>query len=271
MNLNYILYTGDTTITGSKKDIFDSNQIGYYSLANSFIGSSYILLDSEGNRKNDSFFFDHEIITGSYSSTVSINSQTLLEGRLDILESSNKNYYSVGGSGCYSIDPENSEGKFIFSEDLYTDNDDEILYNYRDPYSGVVSLKSSNGTFSNSITSLAQKTNTVYGDASSVTLMFEKYDVFFNGQKLYEGDYPISSATGKLFSVKKPDKINDFSSDEIDSYGSGFVENQVNFYSNGLEQNPEDFLQLHTGVYMIERQIPVSMQLINPITLTSSI
>lgn len=271
MNLNYILYTGDTTITGSKKDVFDSNQIGYYSLANSFVGGSFILLDPEGNPKNDSFFFDPEIITGSYSSTVSLNSQTLLESRLDILESSNKNYYSVGGSGCYSIDPENSQGKFIFSANLHTDNDDEILYNYREPSSGIVLLKSSNGAFSNSITSLAQKTNTVYSDSSSVSLMFENYDVFFNGQKLSQGDYPISSATGKLFSVKKPDNVYELSSDEIDVYGSGFVENQVNFYLNGLEQSPEDFLQLHTGVYMVESQTPVSMQLINPIILTSSI
>ena len=96
----------------------------------------------------------------------------------------------------------------------------------------------------------------IYEDA-----LFENYDVFLNGQKLKYSEQPDYGTTGHLFAIPKKDKINEVFSDEPDLFGSGFVEHHVDFYLNGMEQDPQDFLQTYTGVYMIETGVNSSFTL----------
>ena len=269
MNFNYILSTGDSTISGSTLNILEKNQVAF--AQDSYLSSRYVILDNDGNIKLDPFYFDDSIITGGHTTLLSLNSQTLLEGGFDITTGINQFYYSINGTGSYTIDLDNSENKIIFDSSLDVTNNDIVYYDKRDFSTGVVLLKTNDGSFNTSISNLTQKTHLSYGDASSVDDLFNNYFVYFNGQKFTQGDYPDNESTGKLFSIKKPSKINDIDGDSSDIYGSGFIDHHIDLYLNGLEQDPQDFLELYTGVYMIETGVDSSIKSINSQTETYSL
>ena len=269
MNFNYILSTGDSTISGSSLNILEQNQLAFP--RRGYLSTRYVILNDNGSIKEDPFYFDDSVITGSHSSLVSLNSQTLLEGGFDLTTGANRFYYSINGSGSYTIDLENSENRFIFDGSLDVTTDDVVYYDKRDFSTGVVLLKTSNGSFNTSISNLTQKTHLTYGDSSNVDNLFDNYFIYFNGQKISKGDYPDNGSTGKLFSIKKPTEINDIDGDSADVYGSGFVDYHSSLYLNGLEQDPQDFLQLYTGVYMIETGVNSSIGQHNSETETYSL
>ena len=62
-----------------------------------------------------------------------------------------------------------------------------------------------------------------------------------------------------MFAIPKKDEINELLSEEPDVYGSGFIDNQVTFYLNGMAQDLEDVLTMYTGVYTIETGVSASI------------
>ena len=70
-------------------------------------------------------------------------------------------------------------------------------------------------------------------------------------EKLKQSEYPSSTVTGNIFAIPKKDRIKEIYSGEADVLGTGFIENQLDFYLNGMEQSLDDILQLDTGVSQI--------------------
>jgi hypothetical protein len=258
MNYNYILFTGDSTISGSITNFLNNNNLAYS--LQQYSQESYIILDENGKEKENPLYFDDSIITGSHCSLASLNSQTLLEGGFSITVGSNKYYYTINDSGNYAIDVENSNGNIILDPSLTLDSEDIVFYDKRDSATGV-SIHSPLPALD--VDGLRSKVHTAYSNAGTEDALFENYDVFLNGQKLKYSEQPAYGTTGHLFAIPKKDKINEAFSDEPDLFGSGFVEHHVDFYLNGMEQDPQDFLQIYTGVYMIETGINSSFTLIN--------
>jgi hypothetical protein len=265
MTYNYIVSTGDSTISGSVLNILDNNQISYS--RQQYEKDIYVIRDEDGEEKENPFYFDDSIITGSNCSLLSLNSQTLLEGGFSITTGANKYYYNINDSGNYVVDGENSKGNIIFDPVLTLGYQDFILYDKRDFATGILIYFTSSFDFI-AIEALKSKVDSAYSNASTAGLLFDNYDVFLNGQKLKLYEYPNSTVTGNLFAIPKKDGIIEVHSDEPDLFGSGFVEHHVNLYLNGMEQDNQDHLQLYTGVYMIETGVNSSFTLVGEETET---
>lgn len=258
MNFNYILSTGDSTISGSLSRTEDRNRLSFLSYVDDFFFQKPLVnLDSAGKVKNDSFFFDSKVITGDQCSLVSLNSQTLFEGQEQINDSARWNYYNLN-TGDYFVDLVSGTNSFQFAENLPTSVSDIVFYDKRDAATGILTYSTSSFD-SSEIDALRSKANSAYSNAGAESDLFENYDVFLNGQKLKQNEYPSSTVTGILFAIPKKDEINELLSEEPDVYGSGFIDNQVTFYLNGMAQDLEDVLTMYTGVYIIETGVGLSI------------
>ena len=149
----------------------------------------------------------------------------------------------------------------MFDPVLNLDQKDVIYYDKRDFATGI-SIHSPLPALD--IEGLQSKVHAAYSNAGTEDDLFENYDVFLNGQKLKYSEQPDYGTTGVLFAIPKKNAIIEIHSNESDVFGSGFVENHVDFYINGMEQTTEDFLQIYTGVYMIETGIDSSVYFDHP-------
>jgi len=270
MTYNYVIATGDSTITGSQLNISHKNQFPSFS-ANLF--KTHFRLDENGEKKDYPFVFDTSIITGSGVSLVSFNSQTMLEATgVTISTTPNQNYYiqAANDLGNYIVDLDNSEGEIMFDPILNLNNQDVIYYDKKDFSSPFSRAKTST-----SVGSWSTELDNIHSDiddgpiSSSKAELEENYFLFFNGQKLkdFSSNTELDSATGVIFAIQKQDNTDEITG-VADSYGPKFIENHIDFYINGMEQTPEDFLQIHTGVYMIESGVDSSVYLVNKQTLS---
>ena len=74
----------------------------------------------------------------------------------------------------------------------------------------------------------------------------------------------ILTGYGKIFAIPKKEKIKEVTGLTPDIYAQPFVENQTNFYINGMEQDKNIYLELFTGVTMIKTGLSASIKLTNP-------
>ena len=260
MNFNYILSTGDSTISGSSYSILETNQLAFKQ--NEYSSIRYYMLEEDGRAKDNSFHFDSSIIKSGFSSLVSLNSQTLLEGDFEVSTGRNKYYYTITDSGNYTIDIENSDNKFIFDSLIPISDDSVIYYEGRDYSIPFVQEKTgiAIGSWNDSLDDLLTSVDSVDPTADIAELQ-EKYFLFFNGQKIsdFSTATDLDDASGIMFAMPRKTKINDIYGSAADIYGSGFIDNQVDFYLNGMRQDPQDTLQLYTGVSMIQTGVSSSI------------
>jgi hypothetical protein len=266
MKYNYVIAIGDATVTGSQLNQDHKNQEPYF--GSSLSQKTHFRLDEDGNEKEYPFYFDETIITGSKTSLMSFNSQTMLEAAsFSIVTRGGKNYYIVEDdeSGNYIVDVDNSQGSIMFDPVLTLDTEDIIYYDKRDYSSPIGRTKTSKGVSSWSA-SLTLLLNTINASdpTANIAEMEEKYFLFFNGQKIsdFSSNTDLDTVTGTLFAIKKQDNTDEITG-VADSYGTKFIENHVDFYLNGMKQDPEDYIQTNTGVYMIETGKDSSVYLTN--------
>jgi hypothetical protein len=183
----------------------------------------------------------------------------------------NRFYYSFTDKGSYAIDQEHSANKFIFETGLILSKSDLILYDKKaqSPTISVYKTAQSSDAWSISFTSLKDAADSI-SVTDSIAQMESEYDIFFNGQKVYLSD-DLNDPTGILFGIPKSDNISEVISTYPDVYGTGFVENHVDLYLNGLEQETSSFLEIFTGVTLIETGVNTSLKLIQPTTETFSL
>lgn len=274
MKYNYVIATGDSTVTGSQLNQDHKNQNPNFGFSS--FQKTHFRLDEDGNEKEYPFYFDDRIITGSKTSLMSFNSQTMLEvDDFSIITRGAKNYYIVADdeSGNYIVDVDNSQGNIIFDPVLTLGKEDVVQYDKRDyssPFSQLKLTRAAN-SWSTYVTLLFNKINNS-DPTADIAEMEEKYFLFFNGQKIldFSSNTDLNTVTGTLFAIKKQNNTDEITG-VADSYGTKFIENHVDFYFNGMEQDPEDYIQTNTGVYMIETGLDSSVYLTNQQTETHSL
>lgn len=252
MNFNYVLTTGDGSVTGNFLNFLEKNRkssiVGY----ESYIRPEYpFVVNQDGSLKFEASSLDSNIVTGDHSSLLSLNSQTLLEGEEEVTDEGGMLYYNLA-SGEYFVDTFSGQNVFHFIPELDVTNEDIVNYDKRDFATGI--LTHSTSTFDYvAIDALRSKVDSIYSNASTEVILFDNYDVFLNGQKLKLYEYPDNTVTGNLFAIPKKDRIYEVYSDEPDLFGSGFIEGHCDLYLNGMEQITDDILELHTGVHKMIR------------------
>lgn len=230
MNYNYILYTGAESITGSREFISLRNDTG------TFVG--------------DGFIYNSSMVTGTHSSTLSLNSQTLFEESPIIVTGLNRTYININ-TGDYYVTPDDDtySSTFRFDQGFPISSSDIVIYDSRSGSTGVAYDKGDQQGYQLTEDALTTKVNSIYSNASNREQLFDKYNVFFNGQKFQYGFAPSEyQTTGRYFAIPKQANVQETFSGDPDICGTGFVEGQVSYYINGLEASPSDFVETYTGI-----------------------
>lgn len=230
MNYNYILYTGTESITGSREFVSLRNDTG------TFVG--------------DGFIYNPFMVTGAHSSTLSLNSQTLFEESPIIVNGLNRSYIDIN-TGDYYVTPDDDTYSSTFRLDrgFPISSSDIVIYDSRSGSTGVAYDKGDQIGYQLAEDALTTKVNSIYSNASNREQLFDKYNVFFNGQKFQYGFAPSEyQTTGRYFAIRKQAKIKETFSGDPDICGTGFVEGQVSYYINGLEASPSDFVETYSGI-----------------------
>ena len=235
MIYNYMLNTGTSTITGSVSTDVDNNQ-----------QASFIL---------DSFYIPILNRTGTNNLIVSLNSQTLIERDPTSQDSQFGKIYSTSGD-FYFITGESISKMFFENFDAVPLLQRNLLFDLR-PFNKIALGTGVNNTqISNSLVSDIRLNLTGYSGN------LNQLDYFLNGQKLYSGSgsYGIVNntgflysgvATGKVFAIPQKQNTLNFTGLKQDVYGQDFIENEVNLYINGMEQNKNSWIEMTTGVTLI--------------------
>lgn len=233
MNHEILFKTGTSTLSGCRNVAAKTNYSPLFS-------SDFVMLDNS--------------ISGKNMSKVSLNSQTLCEADFTTVSLPFVSFKET--SGDYFVDESLSKSKGFLSSDLVLAELDEVSFLYEKRNSGSFAIYSSTGysTFNTGMeNAIAQKIPTKTGQLSSL-------EFYLNGQKLYSGDsYTITGSnnrfnylqtiTGKMFAVEKSSNFSESIAQDI--YGTGFIESNSNYYLNGLEQSPESWLEVFTGVSLV--------------------
>jgi hypothetical protein len=257
MIYDYILSTGDSTISGS----LITGYTGHKAFASNF---------------GETFYYNDGLISSEKEMQLSSNGQTFYEDIPIETQATNEKIYQAF-SGDFFL----KTGSTVFFDrnKLFTSSGTPFRAAYKVKYqkytgSSAVGL----GTGSDlgiTLTSGISGVNT--------SLDFDGYDYFLNGQKIYSGvgigvsagvgtqfTLSFNSAYGgvltaenksnyKAFAFIKRDRVKQVSGSLPDVYGSGFIENQTTFYLNGLNELDENYLELYTGVNIIKAGEPAGL------------
>lgn len=251
MIYNYILSTGDTSMSGSLVS-------GY---ANQKDFSSNFLED---------FYYDSTLITGEKKMQLASNGQTLFEEVPTETAGTNETVFQIFSGDFFlktGASNELDRNKIFGSSTTPLKAGYNVVY---EKYTG----KSAIGLGTGSLGVGPALTSGISGISQAYD--FDGYDYFLNGQKVYSGvGCGVSAGIGSQFmlgfdsaqggvvtSVNKSnfkgfafireERIHDFTGLNPDVYGSGFMEDQTNFYLNGVKENDSIYLELYTGVNTIK-------------------
>ena len=259
MIYNYILSTGDTSMSGSLSS-------GY---ANQKDFSANFLED---------FYYDSTLITGVKNMQLASNGQTFFEEIPTETEAINETVYQIF-SGDFFL-------KTGASDEL---DRNKIFGSSTTPFKAGYNVVYEKYTGKSAIglgTAAADLGPALNSGISGVEdgLTFIDYDYFLNGQKVYSGvgvggsagigtqfvlNFDSSSYGGiittanksnfKAFAFIKQERLHDFTGSAPDVFGSGFIEDQTNFYLNGVKENDSIYLELYTGVNTIKTGVSAGL------------
>ena len=239
MIYDFILNTGGLTIIESSSSNFNNNYKGDFIL--------------------DSFYIPLLDRTGTHDILASLNSQTLVETAEAYTPNQFENIYSGNGDYYFKTGESISKMNFLGNLNIYSLNEKNLFFDLRSPIQAAIGTGLNSGQIEASLMDDLKIKMTGYtGDLN-------KLDYFLNGQKIYSGEsYTIlnntgfkfnESTEGKIFAIPKKEKTIQITGFNSDIYGYKFIENEVNLYVNGMEQNKNLWLELSTGVILIETGI----------------
>tara|TARA_B100000131_G_scaffold272543_1_gene273543 strand:+ start:3701 stop:4537 length:837 start_codon:yes stop_codon:yes gene_type:complete len=256
MIYDYILSTGDATISGCSSSALGADRFDEINLTAS---------NSAGT-----FYFDNSVITGAQEIMLSANGQTLFQEVPKTGHAQKKSVYSIF-TGDFFIKTGDSDffekGVLFFETGVSIKGSSSVLYDKMTGYFFA-------GTGDENGTGLGGCLGSgIRGKLPAAT--FDQFHYFLNGQKVYtgrgvsgtaisEGFIPDFNSGGggvvsgsnttkfKALAYLKRDKINQITGEQADVYGAKFIENQTNFYLNGVEELSSIYLELYTGVSIIK-------------------
>jgi hypothetical protein len=208
-----------------------------------------------------------KLISGINYSRLSANGQTLVEQNAYIYDEEEvpPNYVN---SGDYYFRTGETFKNVSFNQNLNVAalSAYSFLYNIKDDHREAPVGTGVSATTKNS--EIATQLAARYQDKTGSFAGMDSFDYFLNGQKIYSGisgSYHISgagfnfslldTADGKVFAIPKNTGIYNTTGITPDIFGTGFVERTVFAYANGLCLHPDNWLELHTGVTLIETGI----------------
>lgn len=247
MNYNYTFTTGVSTISSSRNFVIERN------IQAPFAGNG--------------FLFDQDVVTGTHTALLSLNSQTLLEEEVIVEQGLNKTYNYVNTGHYYIASGDISYPNIFKFQDISVSGDDLVFYDKRVQYPPFVQEKTNigGGTFYDAVYDFRVFIqNSREEDIDTFEALEERFSVFFNGQKIVNIDsIDLDNSTGILFAYEKYLNTTEIISADPDIYGTGFVGSQVSYYINGMEQDPSSFLEIYTGITGIKTGVSSYVPLIN--------
>ena len=252
MIYNYILSTGDTSMSGSLSS-------GY---ANQKDFSANFLED---------FYYDSTLITGVKNMKLASNGQTFFEEIPTETEAINETVYEIFSGDFFlktGASDELDRNKIFGSLTTPFKAGYNVVY---EKYTGksAIGLGTGSANVGPALSSGISGVSQAYG--------FDGFDYFLNGQKVYSGvGCGVAAGVGtqfilsfdssqggvvtsdnksnfKSFAFIKQERLHDFTGSAPDVFGSGFIEDQTNFYLNGVKENDSIYLELYTGVDIIKK------------------
>ena len=252
-----VISTGDTTISGCRLSEIGTDTYNITNLTPAGTANSYS--------------YNRNISTGQLEIKLSVNSQTFLHEIPSTGETANEKVFQLTGAGQFFTKTEQDSSleraKLNFVPSTLTRATDKLLYNIE-----TGGIFAGTGDLGNSLKTgiLAQ-----YQDK-----FFTDFDYFLNGQKVYSGrGVALPAGVGgssfkpsfrtvegevvtndnknefKYTAYKKRPRVISITGDSPDIYGEPFIEKRTNHYINGMEQPQSSYLELYTGVTIIESGI----------------
>lgn len=264
MIYDYILNTGDLTISGCISENLGTDRLSGLNVVPSNDGGSFI--------------FNKRLITGEHETSLALGSQTLYQEIPTGAEATNETVYQIF-TGDFFIKTGASEeldrSRLFFDSTTPAKQNSVIRY---DKFTGVFVAGTGKAACSESImvSGISNSLGSGIRNADP-SPDYYSYDYFLNGQKIYNGFgveisgiggsdwipyYSNNSTFGivsgsnehlfKGLAYKKTDRINNITGTEPDIFGTGFIEAQSTLYINGLRELNSIYLELYTGVTLIE-------------------
>lgn len=227
MNFNYILGTGGSYIHESAQTILVKNK-------RSVINDGEIVDSSS-------------VVTGSYSILLSANSQTLHEVEAT-KETVNSEDYYYSDSGDFYTYIKNG-GSISVIKDSSFDKDDLFYFDTKKSKQKIqVTKPEGESWLGDTLPNLTQDIQPI-----STGEFFSGWDVFLNGQKVPEIDGGLlDGISGVAFAIEKDDGIWETDGSIEDVFGVKYIPKQVDLYLNGLSQPDSLYMELYTGISLVE-------------------
>ena len=258
MIYDFVLSTGDTSVSGCSSDVLQTD--------------TFNLFHNEAGASQSRFYYDRNLSTGQDELSLNLNGQNLFQEIPEIIELSNQIVYTIKTGDVFT---KGSEASIYDSSELYfhtttpVNSTSDISYN-------VLTGGMFVGTGD-----LGLSLNSGISGQYSVS-DFKDYHYFLNGVKVYSGagvgiavgagtsqawqfsfGVGVSAAGGvvsnenknkfKYTAHRKRIRTTDTTGRYSDNvYGSGFLEGRNNFYVNGILQSEDNYLELYTGVSLIK-------------------
>jgi hypothetical protein len=211
------------------------------------------------------------LISGINYSRLSANGQTLAEQKASIFDIDEIPPAYVN-SGDYYFRTGETYKMVSFNQNLNANalSAYSFIYNIKDDHREIPIGTGVSAANKNSV--IATQLTARYPEKTGSFVSMDSFDYFLNGQKIYSGisgSYHISGAgfnfslldeaDGKVFAIPKNTGIHNITGVASDIFGTGFIEKTVFAYVNGLCLHPDNWLELHTGVTLIETGVQSSL------------
>ena len=255
MIYDYILSTGDSTISGCVSEALGTDRLGELNQR---------ILNAGGN-----CYFNTNLISGEMGIMAALNGQTLFEEPPTTGQATNEIFYQIF-TGDFFVKTGASDlidrANIFYAGSTPEKAAYKIFYN-----------KITGGSFAGTGMSAADEMGRSLRSGISggyPSAAFGDFDFFVNGQKLYSGlgveelaygdswmpDFvngqgfvtADNASSFKATAYLKTDRINEVTGGSPDVFGSGFVDGETNLYINGLKQEPTSYLELYSGVNTIK-------------------
>lgn len=244
-----VISTGDATISGCSSKELDTNNFNSGNLIAGGVGNNY--------------YFDVDSVTGQRNMKLSLNGQALLQEVPVTGNAQNYIFYS-NKTGDFFIKgreaPDNEQSKLFFDSSTPISSSSNIVY---DVVTG--------GNFAGTGDLGPSLKSSIDGAGIGISFSMEDFEFFLNGQKVYSGaGIGVSADTNIYFSIangvvdssnfgkfkytayKRRQRTHEVTGIEPDLFGSGFVEGRNKYYINGIQQPQSNYLELYTGVSIIQ-------------------
>lgn len=230
----YLLSTGETGVLGCREVLKEKNRTS--------------------NVLNGVCLLSNEILTGHFCTKVSLNGLTLFEEYPETTIINGKKFFSIDSGDYYVTKDQDNSSILYFSNDLSVNDGDFIVYDEKPVDSGAFSLQESTGVGVWEGTTIPELTGVITNNPPvDIDDLFDRWGVFFNKKRVTRNESSdIDQLTGSAFIYQKDENLTEIQIDYFDVIGTGVIKDQSDLYISGLEKDQNSFLELYTGVNLIE-------------------